>query len=258
VKWLYGIGAVLLATYMLLFQPSWHRYRLTLAVETPEGPRQASGVLQSLFSYNYGANGTLTVCALRGEAVFLDLPGGRNLVMLLTHGPMGDRVDAMCTLPAWALLGPGGHSKLFDQGWLLRRLSGSTTLPPELIPTLVTFTDLNNPASAQVVYATGTEERWVHGRGLVNVGKVFEDRFTALYGPGYALKEVRLEMVSAGIWPFNLLPIPFPQVLFGTPITTGIKGRFTWWDKPEVTQNPGWMRLPDISRRALGSMKRGN
>jgi hypothetical protein len=268
VKWLYGIFAIGLVLMAVAKTPS-HGYRLTVEIETPNGLRRGEAVRHvftpcpDFISTTLFPIGAGPQWSVEGEAVFIDLGSGRNVVALLAHGPKGDDNDRSISLALYALIAAGqidakGTGPLPVPMCKMGRHRGSTTLPPELIPTLVTFTDLNNPASAQVVYATGTEERWVHGRGLVHVGKVVEDRFTALYGPGFALKEVRLEMVSAGIWPFNLLPIPFPQALFGTPITTGIEKRFSWWDTPEVTRNPGWMQLPDISRRALGSMKRGN
>jgi hypothetical protein len=210
VKWLYWIGGLLLAGYLGLIwrsEPSWHRYRLTLAVETPEGPQQASGVLQSTLSSVYTPL-LRGKCELRGEALFLDLPGGRNLVMLLAHGITADNTDLMCSLPFAALLDNTDRSKgptpraVFHDSWP-RRLEGSVALPLELIPTLVTFRDLDNPASAQVIRAQGL----------------------SAFGPGFALKEVRLEMVDAGFWLFNLLSIPAPQALSGTPITTGIEGK---------------------------------
>jgi hypothetical protein len=221
--------AAIYVGWQVFVQPTYeHRYRVQLSVETPEGVRTASSVWAvsctdaPLFSPAARSLG-FAGCRLRGEAVFLELPGGRNLVALMARGPKGDDVDLYDTAPAAFEFKGGGASG----GWYSQapRWTGWRVLTDRLIPTLVTFTDVTNPASAQVVYATGTQERRNSGGGAYAVGKVFEDRFTALYGPGFALKEVRLEMVSAGIWPFNLLPVPFPQALFGTPITTGIEGK---------------------------------
>jgi hypothetical protein len=184
-------------------------HRITYVVETPEGERQGSHVIETWRAPGGGTTGRFS-SGFRGQAAFIDLGQDKNLVALLTHGLTGQDVDR--------------HRGLANEVYrdeLARLCAGRDTssgcevldfsrfrfpprvLPLHLIPTLVTFRDLNNPASAQVMRPQGL----------------------GAFGPGFALKEVRLEMVSAGIWPFNLLPIPFPQALFGTPITKGIEKR---------------------------------
>src|SRR5258705_7940359 len=59
-----------------------HKYRLTFEVETPQGRKSASGVLAVHPDRGYSRGGhTRTV----GDAVFVDLGGGKNLVALLAH-----------------------------------------------------------------------------------------------------------------------------------------------------------------------------
>jgi hypothetical protein len=43
--------------------------------------------------------------------------------------------------------------------------------------------------------------------------------FATAFGPGFRLARVTLEMVPAGVWPFNLVG------LSGTPVTRGIEGK---------------------------------
>src|SRR5690349_16684307 len=64
---------------------SYH-YKLTLAVNTPNGVKRASSVAEvSFFDVSIPARGTMH--KLRGEALYLDLgPGARPLIALLTHG----------------------------------------------------------------------------------------------------------------------------------------------------------------------------
>jgi hypothetical protein len=81
-----------------------------------------------------------------------------------------------------------------------RKLEGSVELRPDLIPTLVSFSDLSDPASARVVPPT-------------------DAGFAAAFGPGFRLARVTLEMVPAGVWPFNRVG------LSGTPVTRGIEGK---------------------------------
>ena len=169
-----------------------YRMRLTLAVETPEGPRQASGVIEIAYSMvlNFNGGGQMSREDVRGEAVFLDLGQGRNLVLLLLFDPY---------LPTQALFGRAGFNAVETllQG---RKLEGSVELRPDLIPTLVTFTNLADPASARVVEPT-------------------DAGFASAFGPGFRLARVTLEMVPAGVWPFNLVG------LSGTPVTRGIEGK---------------------------------
>src|SRR5205823_8909224 len=61
-----------------------YRYKLTLAVNTPEGIKRGSSVVEVLFyEVSFPERGTMH--KLRGEALYLDLgPGARPLIALLT------------------------------------------------------------------------------------------------------------------------------------------------------------------------------
>jgi hypothetical protein len=62
-----------------------YRYKLTLAINTPQGVKRASSVVEVLFwDVSIPARGTMH--KLRGEALYLDLgPGARPLIALLTR-----------------------------------------------------------------------------------------------------------------------------------------------------------------------------
>src|SRR5713226_799812 len=61
-----------------------YRYKLTLAVNTPEGVKRGSSVVEVLF-YEVRIPERGTMHKLRGEALYLDLgPGARPLIALLT------------------------------------------------------------------------------------------------------------------------------------------------------------------------------
>jgi hypothetical protein len=177
-----------------------YRFRLSLAVTTPDGERTASSVLEVTYRWvpTLGA-GLSAGYSLKGEAVFLDLGQSRNIVMLLAHGPTGDGVDAMAWLPTSALLGlPAGWSAAEGLARGGKTLAGSTELKPPLIPTIVSFSDLNDPKTARVI----TPEDYGY-----------------LFGPGTRFKGVTLEMVPVGWWPFNLIGDT------GTPVTRGIEAK---------------------------------
>jgi hypothetical protein len=224
VKWLLviiGIVAAGLGIFGLQGKDGGtHRFRLSLTVDTPLGERTASSVLQVSYSLQPTVTGDLAArYVLKGEAVFLDLGAGKNVVMLLTHGPKGDSVDAIAWLPTSVLLGlPAGYTAAEALARGGKTLAGSAELKPPFIPTLVTFTDINDPASAKVVYATAydgiTTAGSYYGTGIVPIND-----FAYVLGPGYAFKRATLGMVPVGIWPLNLIGIT------GTPVTQGIEGK---------------------------------
>src|SRR5471032_772143 len=59
-----------------------HKYRLTVAVETPDGVKSASGVMAVHPDRGYSRGGQTRT---KGDAVLVDLGGGKNLVVLLAH-----------------------------------------------------------------------------------------------------------------------------------------------------------------------------
>ena len=54
-----------------------HKYRLTVEVETPDGIKSASGVMAVTPDRGYSRKGHT---ATSGDALFIDLGGGKNLV----------------------------------------------------------------------------------------------------------------------------------------------------------------------------------
>ena len=59
-----------------------HKYRLTVEVETPDGIKSASGVMAVTPDRGYSRKGHT---ATSGDALFIDLGSGKNLVTLLAH-----------------------------------------------------------------------------------------------------------------------------------------------------------------------------
>jgi hypothetical protein len=75
------LAALVIGDQIRINRPA-HKYRLTVEVETPEGRKAASGVLAVHPDRSYSRRGqTRTV----GDAVYVDLGQGRNLVALLAH-----------------------------------------------------------------------------------------------------------------------------------------------------------------------------
>lgn len=173
-----------------------HRFRLTIEVETPDGLKIGSGVMQSAWTRKAGwvpqTGGVIS--SLRGDAVFVDLGNGQNVIAILGMGSTGSQ-DGIARLAASAF----GRDKPL---WFIDapHWTGSAELNPAYIPTLVAFANLNDPATARVV------------------GWGFENAF----GQWYSLRRATLEMVPIRSWPLRLLG------LGGEPITRGIEARMPW------------------------------
>jgi hypothetical protein len=185
------------------------RYQITVEVDTPQGVRSGAGMVQ-VTTWNsefMPLPGRYSVEEfVQGEAAFVDLGSGKSLVALLASGPKAEGVD-------WTRYVRQAFDKaaVSDSWNVLSPQRASMVLPPKWQPTLVTFTDIANPASARVVPATA-------------------QGFESSFGVGYGLRSITLQYVDPGlrithIWPFNQLPLAWPRWLFGEPITRGIEQR---------------------------------
>jgi hypothetical protein len=200
------VGAISVA--IALEYPTYTlRYRLTVEVDTPEGVRSGSSVIEVARSdVSWFPLQNQYALRLRGEAVFVDLGANRNVIALLSHGARADNVDQMVSLAVDAY----GYRNRRDEAWAGKvKMEGSVELKPPLIPTLVTFSDLSDPKTA---------------RGLQ------PDEFPMAFGPGVTFRMARLETVPAGTWPFTALG--WPRALAGEPVTQGIEKRLPWWGAP--------------------------
>jgi hypothetical protein len=203
------------------------RYRLTLEIDTPQGLRQGSSVIETAVFMSTGkallseASGDRV--ETKGEAVFVDLGEGKNVIALLTGGPKGEWAD----WHRYFLLGVFRSATRKDLGLEdLPGLSGTAIVDETtrlsgdpLMPTIVTFADINDPSSAKVL-------RWRHD-------------YSQAFGEGYALRRATVEMVPRG-----------------TPVTHEIKERLSWIDDSKIIDNPGWMSLPEMSRSTINGLRK--
>jgi hypothetical protein len=154
---------------------SWHQ-KLTVTVETPEGPRGGSAVSAAWFQMTpkwagVGDSAGASNSSLSGEAVVVDLGEGRYLFALLKgYNEFTGRL-AFFPLPPKPL-SKEEDAAVYDQ---LEALRASTELSRELYPLLVTFADIDDPAS---------------------VVRVDPDDLAAHFGPGYALSSITLAITD--------------------------------------------------------------
>jgi len=84
ITWTVYIGLAVLVGYFLLFPNYTNRFRLTIEVQTPDGIRSGSSVIETTFfkSGDWGpveARGVRTQA--KGEAIFVDLGHGKRALV---------------------------------------------------------------------------------------------------------------------------------------------------------------------------------
>jgi hypothetical protein len=156
-KWLVILIASLSASYVaytIAYPTFSYRYRITIEVETSEGTKTGSSVLETTtIQYpawiTLGANSDHTT--VRGEAIFVDLGGGRNLIALLALGPHAE--DGRTTLFAPRAFFDVREGSPRDVTWSkdLSTMTGRRPYAGDKPPTLVTFADLNDPATVREI-----------------------------------------------------------------------------------------------------------
>ena len=162
-----------------------YRYRLTVEVETPEGLRTGSSVIEVKQSLTRAAGSPAHSAVqrrARGEAVAVDLPGGRTLFALLRSEDSVDWATYVMQNTAPKIRGETFEEK-FDNMLLIK---GEKVLPrywppygpgrrKSGYPMLVTFGDMSDPTSVELVDP---------------------DDLAATFGEGSALKRVTVQMTN--------------------------------------------------------------
>ncbi len=170
-----------------------YNFRMTVAVETPEGVKTGS----SVYSISAGKRPKLTAeegsrsMVIKGEAVAVDLPDDKILFALLkTDSGSLSRLSMKALDPSFVSNG-------YDTVASARRLGSrkgveeNAVVPPEDYPILVTFADIDDPKSIELVDPND---------------------LAASFSEGYVLISITVELTD-------------------DPVTTGIEERFLWWSE---------------------------
>ena len=171
-----------------------HKYRLTVEVETPEGVKAGSSVISVHPDRGYSRKGHT---GIKGDAVLVDLGGGKNLVALLAHIDSALDLDGMNYLALRAYKA-AGRNVSFNE---MSRMTGAVPVSGALIPVLVTFGDLSEPGTTRTASP---------------------DDLKAAFGSGFQLHRLSAEVVPNGFCP---LDIGGP---LGEPVTRGIDAKLPW------------------------------
>ncbi len=146
-KWLgvLTLLAVLVIGDQIRINRPGHKYRLTVEVETPDGIKSASGVMAVTPDRGYSRKGHT---ATSGDALFIDLGGGKNLVTLLAHLDPALDLDGMNYVALRAYGASSGQRASFSE---MSRMRGVVPVTGDLIPVLATFADPNNAGTMRTV-----------------------------------------------------------------------------------------------------------
>ena len=183
-----------------------HKYRLTVEVDTPDGVKSASGVMSVHPDRGYSRGGHTRT---RGEAIFVDLGGGKNLLALLAHLDKSIDFDDVNYLALRAYKA-AGRNVSFNE---MSKLTGAVPVAGALIPVLLTFSDPRDPSTARVVPPDDPE---------VALGK------------GFHFHAVSIEVVPNGLWPLD-----FGGALV-EPVSRGIEAKLPWLN---AADNPAAVAL---------------
>jgi hypothetical protein len=162
----------LYVAYKLIYPTYTYRYRMTVEIDVHGETKTGTSVIEVRLSKQprFLPEVPPVATTVIGEAVFVDLGEGRNILALLASGPYGRTVDnPQFVVPRHFMLSYSDRDiAKFPQ------LQGRWNLESRL-PTLVTFTDLNDPKAVRVVQP---------------------EEFEQVFGPGVRFKRVWVEMTS--------------------------------------------------------------
>jgi hypothetical protein len=177
------------------------KYRLQVEIETPDGVKSSANVYSVTPNRSYGGSnsGESAGPKTRGDALFVDLGGGRNVVALLAVGTAPTDLDATNYIAMRAFTAAGRKVQFRD----MKKTTAMTpvAVPAENAPVLVSFKDVSDPKSARRLTADNAQE---------------------LLGAGYKLHNVTVSTTANGFW-----PIDFGGAL-GEPVSHGIEDKLPW------------------------------
>lgn len=156
---------------------SW-RQKMTITVSTPTGEVSGSAVSEiSVTHHAYLLLGKwMGNMSVRGEAVTVEVAPGKHLFALMSNSPNDWYMARLAAMVAAGRDRPGiGPDELRDVQDRVGPASGPMVLQAEFYPTFITYDDPKDPATAREVKRL---------------------TFAGIFGPGFALKSVTLEITD--------------------------------------------------------------
>ena len=196
-KWIAALLALPIIWWFVSYPTITGRYKLEVTVNAGGKQHVGSTVyeVRSRWQPDPLPQMAPIITRVRGEALFLDLGKGRNLVVILTATASGRGPQKRgCIPPGCSKVdlskGSGAMSaralpyaalQIKSDWWWTwlnirkAREKGKVEIPPSRLPTLVTFSDINDPKSVTLVQP---------------------DDLAATFGPGVSLKKATIEVIS--------------------------------------------------------------
>ncbi|MBC8035622.1 MAG: hypothetical protein H7X89_00165 [Rhizobiales bacterium] len=195
---------------------------MRVVVETPNGSQitgeaVSEGFIKKLIgTERLGSGHVVGGRITHGEATVVDLGRGRYLFALL------GTADESWYLPFYTFVEefpkgyPNDDKKTYvDAAHEFVQVKGPRPVPPQKYPSLVTFTDINDPKSAK---------------------EVDPNNLAATFGAGYSLKSITLEITDEAA-------------------TDGVVQEILpWIGDATVMENPGWKSLPIFNRETISQL----
>ncbi|MFT5704039.1 MAG: hypothetical protein ACI9TO_001421 [Rickettsiales bacterium] len=153
--------------YCQIKYPSYtYRYKMTVEVETPQGIKSGSSVVEVLMSQDVGwvllGSSARVRMRIKGEGAFVDIADGKTLFVLLQGSPKASRPHSLMNdiLP-----------RRSDSGisYLDRLKNAKGILPRDKYPRMVYFEDINDPLSVKRVDPEDMEEFFGEGVKLKQI-----------------------------------------------------------------------------------------
>jgi hypothetical protein len=169
------------------------RFRMTVHVETPKGLRTGSSVMEiSAWENSFALNGHVRGRSFKGEAISVDLPSNRTLfALIVTERPASfqifdialdtldpnynfDWVESIARTKSERKSRESAIVSPFRSLGLTKQIQSGVPFRSNY-PMLVTFRDLNTPASVE---------------------RIDPQNLGASFGPGYSIKAITVEMTD--------------------------------------------------------------
>ncbi|MFT4025920.1 MAG: hypothetical protein QM676_03845 [Novosphingobium sp.] len=154
-----------------------YRYKMTVEVETPDGPRTGSSVIEVRTHESPAFPGPEAGgerSRVRGEAVAVDLPAGTLFALLQAENGRGAEIYAWALLPEPPTKGATPEDRRANLN-ALRSVAGRAELQRANYPMLVTFRDLSDPTTVETVNPAD---------------------LNTSFGPGYVLHRITVQMTD--------------------------------------------------------------
>lgn len=206
------VGGIALAWAEEKYPTYIYRYRLTVEIDTPDGVKSGSSVIQVTTKKmpDYLRTIARVTTEVEGEATYIDLGDGKFAVVVLQHGiwPKSNINDVLFTHAIFNV-----DCEAIDRLKWVEKIaemqSAEAILPPVLIPNIITFLDVKDVSTSRFLYEAGYEGRCTKNKVVI------VDNFFEILGNNYTLRKATVELTS-------------------DPVTKDISKNISWWDNKEA------------------------